>query len=57
LFLSGFIALYLLPGILASGRRHNNAAPIWLVTIFLGWSFIGWLVALIWSTTDNVREA
>ena len=41
--------LWLLPGIIASKRRHPNAGSIWLVTIFLGWSMFGWIGALIWA--------
>ncbi len=45
------MGLYFLPGIIASFRKHHNALPIWLVNIFLGWSFIGWVAALIWAFT------
>lgn len=50
------IFVYLLPGIIASVRKHNNAGPIWLLTIILGWTVLGWLVALVWAFTDNVNE-
>jgi hypothetical protein len=30
-------------------RRHRNLLPIILVNIFLGWTFVGWIVALIWA--------
>lgn len=43
------IALHFLPGIIASRRNHRNALAIWLVNIFLGWTLIGWVVALIWA--------
>lgn len=49
-------AFYLLPGIVASKRQHQDAPAIWATAIFLGWSGIGWLVALIWSLTA-VRRA
>lgn len=47
--------VYFLPTFIAVRRQHRNAVPILLVNLFLGWSFLGWLVALIWSTTDNVH--
>jgi hypothetical protein len=46
------LTLWLLPGFIASGRKHHNRFAIWLVTILLGWSGIGWLVALIWAFTN-----
>lgn len=43
------IALYLLPGIVASRRKKANRQAIWVVTILLGWTVIGWIAALIWA--------
>ncbi len=42
-------ALYLLPTIEAWLRKHPNLGAIALVNIFLGWSLIGWVVALVWA--------
>jgi hypothetical protein len=42
-------ALYLLPTIEAWLRKHPNLGGIALVNIFLGWSLIGWVVALVWA--------
>ena len=44
--------LYILPGLIASGRKHHNKTAIWVLTIFLGWSFIGWAICLAWSFTN-----
>lgn len=43
------LAIYFLPGIIAFARHHRNTVAIFLVNLFLGWTFIGWIVALIWS--------
>ena len=48
----GFIislVLYFLPTIIAVVRHHRNLLAIVLVNIFLGWTVIGWFVALIWA--------
>ena len=42
-------ATYLLPTIVAVARKHPNKMAIILINIFLGWTFVGWLGALIWS--------
>jgi len=41
------IALYFLPAILAAARHTHNATGILLINLFLGWTFIGWIVALL----------
>ena len=40
-------ALYFLPAIVAAARRTHNATGILLLNVFLGWTVIGWFVALI----------
>jgi hypothetical protein len=48
---------YFLPTIIAAIRKHNNTAAILLLNLFVGWTFLGWVAALIWASTDNVRAA
>ncbi len=38
-----------IPGMIASARGHESQLAIWLVCFLLGWTGIGWIVALIWS--------
>ena len=46
------LALYALPYLIARHRRHFNQTAIGLVTLFLGWTTLGWIAALIWAVTD-----
>ena len=39
-------ALYFLPSIVAFIRRVPNSVSILIINLFLGWSIIGWIVAL-----------
>jgi len=39
------------PGPIVAFQSHPNTMPIFLLTILLGWSFVGWAVALVWSFT------
>ena len=48
-------ALWLSPGIIASKRGHRNAGGIWVVTLLLGWTIIGWVVALAMALSDPGR--
>ncbi len=47
--------LYLLPSFMAAERQHRNTAPIILTNLIFGWTALGWIIALIWSCTDNTR--
>jgi Superinfection immunity protein len=46
-FLVFGIGLYFLPSIIAAVRHTHNAAGIVLLNLFLGWTFVGWVVALL----------
>jgi len=48
----GFIA-YWVPTLAANSNRHRNRAAIGMLNLFLGWTFIGWVVALLWAESDN----
>lgn len=45
------VLIYFLPAIL--GRKKRDATAIVLLNLFLGWSFIGWVVALVWALTPD----
>jgi len=40
---------YFLPTILAAARRKRDLGAIFVLNLFLGWTFIGWIVALVWA--------
>lgn len=47
------IGLYFLPTIIGWNKR--NSFSILLLNFFLGWTFIGWVVALVWATTNDAQ--
>lgn len=47
--------LYLIPAIV--GRNKRNSTGITLLNIFLGWSLLGWIGALIWAVTSERKDA
>lgn len=55
--LIGALIVYFLPPIISAKRQHNNQASLFLSTLLLGWTGIGWIVCLIWAFSDNVRKA
>ena len=44
------ILVYLLPAIVAEERKHQHRSPILLLNLLLGWTFLGWVGALVWAT-------
>ncbi|MFL6519200.1 MAG: superinfection immunity protein [Chthoniobacterales bacterium] len=50
--LVGILAIpYFFPSIV--GCRKKNASAIFVLNFFLGWTFVGWVVALVWATTKD----
>jgi hypothetical protein len=47
------LLLYFLPAIVAIVRGHPNSLAIFILNLLLGWTFIGWVIALVWSFTSN----
>ena len=50
LVVAGFIALYITPILVGNGKKH--LAGITILTIALGWTFLGWIGALIWAVSS-----
>ncbi|MBB5469386.1 uncharacterized membrane protein YqaE (UPF0057 family) [Paraburkholderia sp. CI2] len=53
------IALYLLPAIVATFRKHHNTTAISVLNVLLGWTVLGWIGSLVWASTNpacNTRE-
>jgi hypothetical protein len=44
---------YFLPAGMAWGRKHNNLSSIFMLNLLLGWTVIGWIVAIIWAVSSN----
>ena len=56
LMLIVFFTIYLFPSVMAGMRAHRNGASILLLNVFLGWTLLGWVGALIWAATDNTEK-
>jgi hypothetical protein len=44
------ILVYLLPAFIAEERKQQHRMPIFLLNLLLGWTFFGWVGALVWAT-------
>jgi len=49
------LLLYFLPTVVASDRHHRSFWGIAVVNFFLGWTFLGWVIALAWAANGNVE--
>jgi hypothetical protein len=49
IFLLIVACAYFAPTIVASARHHHNLGSIIVINLLLGWTFIGWVVALAMS--------
>jgi len=45
--------MYFLPSIVALARSKRDLLAIFLLNLFLGWSVIGWVVALVWAAKND----
>jgi len=48
--------LYFLPTICALNAKHHNVDAIAIVNLFLGWTFVGWVVALAMAVTKSEKN-
>lgn len=44
---------YFLPYEIAASRKHPSKWAIGALNLFLGWSFFGWVAALVWALATN----
>ena len=52
IFMAGFgMSLYFIPSLVAKYRLHQQSLAIFILNLFLGWTCLGWVIALIWACT------
>jgi ABC-type amino acid transport system permease subunit len=47
------VGLYFFPAIKAYQEKKGNKQAILVLNIFLGWTLVGWVVALVWAYTKT----
>lgn len=52
-FVGLVIFVYLPPSFVALQRKHVNTTAICALNILVGWSFIGWVAALVWALVNS----
>jgi len=46
--------MYFLPSIIALVKSKRDTTAIFLLNLFLGWTAIGWIIALVWAAKHDV---
>jgi hypothetical protein len=49
------VILYFMPAAAAWNKR--SFGPVMAINFFLGWTFVGWVVALAWALKDDPKPA
>lgn len=50
------IFIYFLPALVANGSNHSKALSITVLNIFLGWTLLGWVIALVWAVSEENQK-
>lgn len=50
------VGLYFLPTIVAADRKVPNFGSVLVINLFLGWTLVGWVVALAMAVRDRKTE-
>jgi hypothetical protein len=50
------LTLYMLPAGIGIIRGRSNAMAIFVLNLFLGWTLIGWVIALVWAVADDNKK-
>ena len=56
IFIMFMAGLYLLPTLVAVSNKKRNAAAVFVLNLFLGWTFLGWIIALVWATCKDAEK-
>lgn len=48
------LVFYFLPAIVAFARSKRDAMSILVLNFLLGWTAIGWVIALVWALKQDV---
>ena len=49
IFLAIILAFYFLPTIVAYNKEHQSWTALFFLNLFLGWTLVGWVIALVWA--------
>lgn len=48
------LLLYFLPTVVAAAKSKRDTMSIFVLNFFLGWTAIGWVIALVWALKNDI---
>jgi uncharacterized RDD family membrane protein YckC len=51
------VPLYLAPAFIAARRKCKSSAGIVVLDLLLGWTLLGWVIAMVWAVSGEVTQA
>ena len=49
------LLIYFLPAFIATAKKKQNSTAITILNLFLGWTILGWIIALVWAATVDIH--
>jgi len=49
------LSFYFWPLWIALIGRKQHTAGIFVLNLFLGWTFVGWVIAMVWAVSDTKK--
>ena len=50
------VVIYFIPSFVANSKQHPFMTGILLLNLFLGWTILGWVVALVWAVSPPATK-
>ena len=50
------LPLYLVPFLIARSKKHPQKTAILILNLLLGWTMLGWVVALVWACMNTTAR-
>lgn len=47
------LLFYFIPTFVAAEKKHRNEGAIGILNFFVGWTFIGWVICLVWALSNQ----
>jgi uncharacterized membrane protein len=57
MWLAYLLIIYFIPGWIAFFRQCPNRGMVYVLNLFLGWTFFGWVVAFAMACVDKKKAA
>jgi hypothetical protein len=51
-----FVVIYFIPTFVAASRKGKHHTAIFVINLFLGWTLLGWVGALVWAVVTPKEE-